>query len=117
MEILKLLSHNILVEEEKIVENEITNNEEAKDFFNSIIDEVLKKETKKSYKPRVSTTEVISIITRVLKDMDSNEELLENIPERLLKYEISTQKDIDKLGTKIRKGCLLQAYIKKDGKN
>lgn len=46
MEILKLLSHNILVEEEKIVENEITNNEEAKDFFNSIIDEVLKKETK-----------------------------------------------------------------------
>lgn len=35
MEILKLLSHNILVEEEKIVENEITNNEEAKDFFNS----------------------------------------------------------------------------------
>ena len=92
MEILKLLSHNILVEEEKIVENEITNNEEAKDFFNSIIDEVLKKETKKSYKPRVLTTEVISIITRVLKDMD-------------------------KLGTKIRKGCLLQAYIKKDGKN
>lgn len=78
MEILKLLSHNILVEEEKIVENEITNNEEAKDFFNSIIDEVLKKETKKSYKPRVLTTEVISIITRVLKDMDSNEELLEN---------------------------------------
>ena len=76
MEILKLLSHNILVEEEKIVENEITNNEEAKDFFNSIIDEVLKKETKKSYKPRVLTTEVISIITRVLKDMDSNEELL-----------------------------------------
>jgi len=73
--------------------------------------------TKKSYKPRVLTTEVISIITRVLKDMDSNEELLENIPERLLKYEISTQKDIDKLGTKIRKGCLLQAYIKKDGKN
>ena len=46
MEILKLLSHNILVEEEKIVENEITNNEEAKDFFNSIIDEVLKKEKK-----------------------------------------------------------------------
>ena len=117
MEILKLLSHNILVEEEKIVENEITNNEEAKDFFNSIIDEVLKKETKKSYKPSTLTTEVISIITRVLKDMDSNEKLLENIPKRLLKFEISTQKDIDKLGTKIRKGCLLQAYIKKDGKN
>ena len=115
MEILKLLSHNILVEEEKIVENKITN-EEAKDFFNSIIDEVLEKETKKSYKPRTPTTEVISIITRVLKDMDSNEELLENIPERLLKYEISTQKDIDKLGTKIKKGCLLQAYIKKNEK-
>ena len=116
MEILKLLSHNILVEEEKIVENKITN-EEAKDFFNSIIDEVLEKETKKSYKPRTPTTEVISIITKVLKDMDSNEELLVNISKRLLKYEISTQKDIDKLGTKIRKGCLLQAYIKKDGKN
>ena len=115
MEILKLLSHNILVEEEKIVENKITN-EEAKDFFNSIIDEVLEKETKKSYKPRTSTTEVISIITKVLKDMDSNEELLVNISKRLLKYEISTQKDIDKLGTKIKKGCLLQAYIKKNEK-
>lgn len=116
MEILKLLSHNILVEEEKIVENKITN-EEAKDFFNSIIDEVLEKETKKSYKPRTPTTEVISIITKVLKDMDSNEELLVNISKRLLKYEISTQKDIDKLGTKIKKGCLLQAYIKKMKKN
>lgn len=115
MEILKLLSHNILVEEEKIVENKITN-EEAKDFFNSIIDEVLEKETKKSYKPRTPTTEVISIITKVLKDMDSNEELLVNISKRLLKYEISTQKDIDKLGTKIKKGCLLQAYIKKNEK-
>ena len=115
MEILKLLSHNILIEEEKIVENKITN-EEAKDFFNSIIDEVLEKETKKSYKPRTSTTEVISIITKVLEDMDSNEELLVNISKRLLKYEISTQKDIDKLGTKIKKGCLLQAYIKKDEK-
>ena len=116
MEILKLLSHNILVEEEEIVEKKITN-EEAEIFFNNTINEVFEKETKKSYKPRVLTTEVISIITRVLKDMDSNEELLENIPKRLLKYEISTQKDIDKLGTKIRKGCLLQAYIKKDGKN
>lgn len=115
MEILKLLSHNILVEEEKIVENKITN-EEAKDFFNSIIDEVLEKETKKSYKPRTPTTEVISIITKVLKDMDSNEELLVNISKRLLKYEISTQKDIDKLRTKIKKGCLLQAYIKKNEK-
>ena len=115
MEILKLLSHNILVEEEKIVENKIKN-EEAKDFFNSIIDEVLEKETKKSYKPRTPTTEVISIITKVLKDMDSNEELLVNISKRLLKYEISTQKDIDKLGTKIKKGCLLQAYIKKNEK-
>ena len=116
MEILKLLYHNILVEEEEIVEKKITN-EEAEIFFNNTINEVFEKETKKSYKPRASTTEVISIITRVLKDMDSNEELLENIPKRLLKYEISTQKDIDKLGTKIRKGCLLQAYIKKDGKN
>ena len=116
MEILTLLYHNILVEEEEIVEKKITN-EEAEIFFNNTINEVFEKETKKSYKQRASTTEVISIITRVLKDMDSNEELLENIPKRLLKYEISTQKDIDKLGTKIRKGCLLQAYIKKDGKN
>ena len=49
--------------------------------------------------------------------MDSNEKLLINIPKRLLKYEISVQKNIDKLGTKIRKGCLFQAYIKKDEKS
>ena len=81
MEILKLLSHNILISEEKVQEKEIDNDE------------------------------VISIIQRGFNDLE-----LQNIPKRLLKCEIEAQKQIDKLGIKVKKGCLLQSYIKKEEK-
>jgi hypothetical protein len=114
MEIFKLLSHSILIEDEKIVENKIEN-EEAKDFFNKVINEILEKDTKKSYKIGSLTTEVVSIIMNVLKE-NYPYEILENISKRLLKVEIEAQKNIDKLKIKIKKGCLVQAYIKKDEK-
>lgn len=114
MEIFKLLSHSILIEDEKIVENKIEN-EEAKDFFNKVINEILEKDTKKSYKIGSLTTEVVSIIINVLKK-NYLYEILENISKRLLKVEIEAQKNIDKLKIKIKKGCLVQAYIKKDEK-
>src|SRR3712207_4405335 len=106
MEILKLLSHNILIGEEKVEEKEI-NNDEARDFFNTVINEILTKESKKAYKATSLTTEVISIIQRGFKYPFSQEDL-QNIPKRLLKCEIEAQKQIDKLGIKVKKGCLLQ---------
>ena len=51
MEIFKLLSHSILIEDEKIVENKIEN-EEAKDFFNKVINEILEKDTKNVLTPK-----------------------------------------------------------------
>jgi len=114
MEILKLLSHNILIGEEKVEEKEI-NNDEARDFFNTVINEILTKESKKAYKATSLTTEVISIIQRGFKYPFSQEDL-QNIPKRLLKCEIEAQKQIDKLGIKVKKGCLLQSYIKKEEK-
>lgn len=114
MEIFKLLSHSILIEDEKIVENKIEN-EEAKNFFNKVINEILEKDSKKSYKIASLTTEVVSIIINVLKE-NYPYEILENISKRLLKVEIEAQKNIDKLKIKIKKGCLVQAYIKKDEK-
>ncbi|MFZ7973193.1 hypothetical protein ACO1GZ_07220 [Fusobacterium watanabei] len=110
MEILKLLSHNILISEEKVQEKEI-DNDEAREFFNKVINEILIKESKKAYKTVSLTTEVISIIQRGFKDSE-----LQNIPKRLLKCEIEAQKQIDKLGIKVKKGCLLQSYIKKEEK-
>lgn len=115
MEILKLLSHNILIEEEKIEEKEIKN-EEARVFFNTVINEILEKEAKKAYKTNSLTTEIVSIIRNNFKSDFSYDEL-RNIPKRLLKCEIEAQKKIDKLGIKVKKGCLLQAHIKKGQKN
>lgn len=114
MRIINMAAHNILLEEER-TEKKSMETSEAASFFNKIIEEILNNETKKAYKISRETTEVVSIIKGVYCNENLNE-LEENIPARLLIKEIEAQQNIEKLKTKIKKGCLIQALIEKDEK-
>ncbi|RGY62439.1 hypothetical protein DXA30_12395 [Fusobacterium ulcerans] len=114
MKIIGMASHNIILEKDKIERKQMKTSE-ANIFFNSLIEEILNKETKKAYKIVRETTEVVSIIKEVY-NTETLTKVEDSIPARLLEKEKEAQKEIDKMKKTIRKGCLLQALVEKDEK-
>lgn len=114
MKIIGMASHNIILEKDKIERKQMKTSE-ANIFFNSLIEEILNKETKKAYKIVRETTEVVSIIREVY-NTGTLTKVEDSIPARLLEKEKEAQKEIEKMNKTIRKGCLLQALVEKDEK-
>lgn len=112
MENILLLSHNIDLETGKI-EGKSLDGEDAIKYFNDLISEILEKENKKSFKIIRDSTEVVSIVRQTFADQHM-EESKDAIPNRLLEKEIKAQETVDKLKIKIKKGSLVQAFVKKD---
>lgn len=131
VEVIYRCMHHIDLEEQKINEVHI-NGEAAEKFVSNVISDTIKNEKTRKYNKKSDTTEVISLINKLIindlseEDMDIDmgevsvafdiKSITERISERLLEYELKAQQKIEHMGKNIKKGSLIQSFAKKDDK-
>lgn len=108
MQILSKSLFHIDLEKNAINLREI-DNIDANNYIEILANEILNSDIHKKYKIRNENTQVIKSIILMSKSSDSDE--FYQIANRLLDVEMRTQANIEHLGTKIRKGSLIQALF------
>ncbi len=106
--------HHILHENNQIVEKEV-NLGDIDEYVLDLIDKVLSNDESRIFNLSSDTTEVNTLILRILKSEDK-EVFINNtrkIANRLLRIEKTTQERYQQL-TNLKKGSLIQSYLKND---
>lgn len=108
MQILSKSLFHINLKDDKVDSKEI-DNIDANSYIEILANEILNSDIHKKYKIKTEDTQVIKSIILMSNSPDSDE--FNKIALRLLNVEKSVQADIEHLGTKIRKGSLIQALF------
>lgn len=105
--------HHIDLESTEIPAVEITqDNQDVESYIQKLVDDVSKEEVKRQFKFSSDSTEVKAAIDKILCD-ETFEEQSQVIANRLLKKEKDAQNKYAHI-TDIKKGSLLQCFVKKD---
>lgn len=113
--------HHINIQEEKIITKPI-NKKDAEDYICEMIENIMKNEDSRKFTTQSNTTEVISSLSEIACTLEKEDQINECsaadiVANRLLRIELKTNEDIKRLKREIKKGSLIQAYLKSDEDN
>lgn len=92
--------------------------EDFNNYIESLIANINANTSTRQFSPRSQATQVISLVRNIISDVNSEDESIntveqkfEDIANRLLRVEVDTQEQINRLGQRIKKGSLVQALF------
>lgn len=111
---LKLSSIHTIDRENNMVLKNKPKNDEFYNYFTQVLEKISKNKDLKNYLPKSNSTEVVSLIRKIIKLSENNDEAeksFEAISQRLLEKEVEAQKRIDKMHREVQVGTLMQALF------